>query len=320
MSETMSTTKTAVNKTAGLASPVAETPYTARARYFNSGNAFGIKYPPVPRHVFVAERDHAFAPDTPTSLIDLDLSGALELPFPATTPLILARYARIRAGESLSTAFRASGEACYVIQGAGHTQDGDSEMHWQAGDALFLPGGQSWTHTADAGSDDTVLWIVTDEPQLAFQGVEPTASSNAQASGPVHFPGARIESELEALYASPNAENMPGFAVVFSTDWMEAKRNIHPTMTFAMNSLPPGQVQRAHHHNSVAVTLCVRGEGGYSVTSGERIDWSRHVVFVTPPGEDHAHFNDGTEQARFLIVQDGGLHYHCRTMDFDYVD
>jgi hypothetical protein len=21
-----------------------------------------------------------------------------------------------------------------------------------------------------------------------------------------------------------------------------------------------------------------------------------------------------------LIVQDGGLHYHCRTMDFDYAD
>lgn len=320
MSETMPTAAVGSPEPAKLATPAAETAYTARARYFNSGNAFGIKYPPVPRHAFVAERDHAFAPDTPTGLIDLDLSAALELRFPATTPLILARYARIRAGESLTTAFRASGEACYVIQGAGRTRDGDGEMCWQAGDAFFLPGGQSWTHTADAVGGDTVLWIVTDEPQLAFQGVEATLPSGPKAGGPVHYPGGRIEAELEALYASPDAENMPGFAVVFSTDWMEAKRNVHPTMTYAMNSLPPGREQRAHHHNSVAVTLCVRGEGGYSVTSGKRMDWSQHLVFVTPPGETHAHFNAGAEQARFLIVQDGGLHYHCRTMNFDYAD
>jgi gentisate 1,2-dioxygenase len=62
----------------------------------------------------------------------------------------------------------------------------------------------------------------------------------------------------------------------------------------------------------------VQGEGCYSVTEGERIDWAKHAVFVTPPGETHEHHNTGGQQARFLIVQDGGLHYHARTMDFGY--
>jgi len=86
----------------------------------------------------------------------------------------------------------------------------------------------------------------------------------------------------------------------------------------AMNSLPAGKVQRPHHHNSVAVTLCVESEGGYSITEGERIDWSPHAVFVTPPGEVHSHHNEGPLLTKFLIVQDGGIHYHCRTMGFTY--
>ena len=39
---------------------------------------------------------------------------------------------------------------------------------------------------------------------------------------------------------------------------------------------------------------------------------------ITPPADAHSHHNDGDHLARFLIVQDGGLHYHTRTMGFSY--
>lgn len=290
------------------------TKYTERARFFDSGNAFAIKEPAVPRHIFLAERDHAFAPDNGTGLTELDLSTVLELRYPATTPLILARYARIRAGESLATAFRSSGEIYYVIQGNGRTVGSDDQIDWNSGDIFFLPGGRTWTHAAD---EDSVLWVVTNEPQLAFQELSPPRGTEAPHA-PVLFLSEEIEAHLEALYTSSRAEDIPGFAVVFSSDTMEHKRNIHPTMTLAMNSLPAGQVQRPHHHNSVAVTLCLESEGGYSITNGERLDWSRNAVLVTPPGEVHSHYNEGPVRNRFLIVQDGGFYYHCRTMGFAF--
>ena len=54
--------------------------------------------------------------------------------------------------------------------------------------------------------------------------------------------------------------------------------------------------------------------------SGNRVDWHRHAVMVTPPAAPHCHHNDGPEMMLSLIVQDGALHYHCRTMGFAYED
>src|SRR5215813_4759469 len=96
-----------------------QTPYTRRARYFDSGNAFNIVYPEVPATSFVAERDAALDPRTATGLIHCDQSAALGLPFPATSPLVLASYARVRAGESITFAPRATVVLGYVIEGSG---------------------------------------------------------------------------------------------------------------------------------------------------------------------------------------------------------
>src|SRR6195952_3257531 len=87
----------------------------ARGRFFNTGNAFNIVNPPVPDHAFVDEPRRALHDATPTGLIECDLSAVLGCPFPATSPLILARYGRIRSGETLTTDFAASGTIAYVI-------------------------------------------------------------------------------------------------------------------------------------------------------------------------------------------------------------
>ena len=80
-------------------------PYTKHARYYASGEGFNIKHSRIPAHTFLAERDAALSAATPTGLIPLDLSGTLDVEAPASTPLVLARYARVRAGERLTTRF-----------------------------------------------------------------------------------------------------------------------------------------------------------------------------------------------------------------------
>ena len=108
--------------------------------------------------------------------------------------------------------------------------------------------------------------------------------------------------------------------MVLSHAELEASRNIHQTMTLGLNSLPAGASQRPHLHNSMALTLCLQGEGCHSSIGGERKDWSHHAVMLTPPGAPHSHHNEGSQRMECLIVQDGQLHHHMRTMGFAFVD
>jgi hypothetical protein len=55
-------------------------------------------------------------------------------------------------------------------------------------------------------------------------------------------------------------------------------------------------------------------------SSADRFNIKRPSVpaHVFTAERDLAHHNDGDHLALFLIVQDGGLHYHTRTMGFSY--
>lgn len=295
----------------------APTPHTANARYLSSIDGFNIKRPPVPAHVFRGERDRALDPGGPTGLIPLDLSPLLDLDYPATTPIILSRYARLRAGDSLATEFVASTEVYYVIAGTGTTTwggDGDgASLAWGPGDAFCLPGGHRVRHRAGPG--DAVLWVTTNEPQLAFEGCQAPARAPIRAA---HYLAGEIRRRLLAIHQDPRGATMAGKSVNFGNAAIEASRTTTPSFTLAMNSLLPGESQRAHRHNAVAVTLVVAGERCYSLIDGERVDWERHAVMITPPTRLHSHHNAGAALGLFLIVQDGGLYYHCRTMGFSF--
>jgi hypothetical protein len=122
------------------------TPAEARGRFFNTGNGFNVQLPPVPDRIFVSEPAAALDPATPTRLIACDISADLACRFPATTPFVLAHYARIRAGETLATDFVASGVIAYVIAGSGTTQCAGQEIAWNTGDLFILPGGETARH------------------------------------------------------------------------------------------------------------------------------------------------------------------------------
>lgn len=287
-------------------------PAEARARYFNSGNAFNIKLPPVPGRVFRDEAARALAPDAPTGFLACDQSDAMASPFPATTPLMLARYATIAAGERLACDLAATGSVWFVIAGTGETQAGAETLRWGPGDVMLLPG-CAITHVAESRA---VLWSVSNEPQLAHDASRPPAAPVAA----VHYPAAEIERQLAVIAASGTNAATSGLALIFSSDGLEASRNILPTLTLSLNTLPPGTHQRAHRHNSAAVTLAVAGERCFSTVDDARCDWTPWATLVTPPGAPHSHHNEGGNRARFLIVQDGGLHYHARTMGFAFLE
>jgi quercetin dioxygenase-like cupin family protein len=294
---------------------LAQTPYTRRARYFDSGNAFNIVYPDVPPASFVAERDAALDPATGTALISCDQSAKLGLSFPATSPLVLASYARVRARESLKIEARATVVLAYVIEGAGRAVQGNDTIEWRTGDVFSLPGGARIQLTSQ--DRDSVVWIVTNEPQLAFERVVPPALGEGLVE-PAHFPAATIAEELIRARTKLTGQLVAGLAVVFATERLEARKNISPSLTLAMNQLEAGGTQTAHSHNSVAVSLAIAGEGCYSMVDGARKDWAPYVTMVTPPTSVHSHHNRGGGLGTWLIVQDGGLYYHCRTMGFRF--
>ncbi len=288
-----------------------------RALYFNTGNAFNLKLPIVPDMSFTVEPARALDKNTPTGFIACDRSAEMAMPYPATSPLVLARYARIRARESLGANFQASGVVFYVIAGSGNTRCGSETVAWNEGDVFVLPGGQELTSTA--GEQDAVLWIVTNEPQLAFENLRAPAQGQAPTDA-VHFPADEIERQIHTLYEVGRGNDIAGSALIFSSTKQEGIRNVLPTLTVAMNSLPAGATQRPHRHNSVAVSLVIQGERCSSTIDGRLKPWAPWATTITPPTSVHSHHNGGDKMAKFLIIQDGGIYYYTRALGFEFAE
>ncbi|MFQ5955144.1 MAG: cupin domain-containing protein [Kiloniellales bacterium] len=293
-----------------------ETVYTRRAIYVTpTKNAFEAKLPKVPAHVFLAERDRALDPATGTALIDLDLRPRLETGFPATTPNLMARYVRIRGGDDVSFDLKASGEAYYVIAGAGVARKGDDRIDWRSGDVFCLPGGGETALGCEDG--DGVLFQVTDEPALAYHRAEPPAPGRSQVQV-VHYPSAEILRQLAEVQARMDDGKVTGRAVLFTSAGVHATQTATTTIALAMNSLKAGGVQVPHRHNAAALTLCVQGDQVYSMIEGRRVDWRKDAVMVTPPAALHSHHNEGDDMMLSIVAQDGGLFYHARAVGFSW--
>lgn len=293
----------------------------ARARYFNSGNAFNVVLPAVPAATFMPFNLDAQTRVTHVQLCDQ--ANRLACDVPSTTPLMLAAYESIAPGDAVDTAevtLRASGSLWYVIDGEGEcVSEATSReaFRWSTGDVFMLPGGAVWT--LQAGTRGALLWRVDNSPQLAHERVVPKTGNLSGTLSAVHYPAQEIERQLDTLFATTADASTSGFALVFSSDTLAESRNVLPTLTLSLNTLPAGEVQRAHRHNSAAITLVLAGEACHTRVDGARVEWQRFKTLVTPAGALHSHHNEGHgERARFLIVQDGALYYHCRTMGFAF--
>jgi len=285
----------------------------ARSRYFNSGNAFNIKLPPVPGKIFTDEPARAFALDK-TGFVNCDLSDQMKCPFPATTPLMLARYAAVKAGETLDSTLTNTASIWYMIKGKADLAVGEEKAALGKGDVFLLPGG---VPSQIAAGEDSVFWLVGNDPQLKFDASVPLTGEGAAVSF-VHYPADEIAHQLDVVYASNANASTSGHALIFSAEKTEPSRNITPTMTLSLNTLKPKSAQPPHKHNSAAITLVLNGDPAYSMVAEAKCDWSPWATLVTPPAAKHSHHNDGNTRAEFLIVQDGGFYYHARTMGFEF--
>ena len=292
-----------------------------RARYVPVEKGFNIKRPPIEPQAFTAEMIRAFANDAPTGFTPLDLAAALGTDYAATTPFMLARYARIRKGERLDYAFAASGEMWAVLRGAGTLRRGDERIEWREKDMFALPGGvaSSWQ-----ASEDSVLWVATDEPTLAFAGVRPEVAARAPIEA-THYRSDNIARELRTLYDRPMAPDTPGRALFMASERTEGLGTCLPSMTLTLNAVRPGEAQPLHRHNAAALVLALREARCASTIGGKTFPWTQYVTLLTPAGAAHDHRNahtdgavTGDDIALALIVQDGGLYYYGRTMGFAF--
>ena len=136
----------------------------------------------------------------------------------------------------------------------------------------------------------------------------------------MHFPADEIERQIDLIYSVGRSNDIAGSALIFASTGQEAIRNVLPTLTVAMNTLPAGASQRPHRHNSVAVSLVIDGENCHSMVDGRRKDWAQWATTVTPATSVHSHHNGGDRRATFLIVQDGGFYYYTRALGFSFAE
>ncbi|OIP99825.1 MAG: hypothetical protein AUK35_05640 [Zetaproteobacteria bacterium CG2_30_46_52] len=259
----------------------------------------------------------------PTRVIALDLSKALETPYLATSPSLLANYVRICAGESIKTSVAATSEIVFVMRGSGRTQTQEGVITWKEGDAFAVPCNEGMIHFAD---EDSALYWSHDGPLLQYMGVLPTAPRFK----PVFFSKDYMHDEVASFRETAMAEKRNRVGIILGNTDCKKTKTITHTMWSLFNFLPKGQVQKAHRHNSVALDLAVvSGPDTYTLI-GKKIDengdiinptkmmWATNTVFVTPPGLWHSHHNESDTDAYVFPVQDAGLHTYLRTLDIQF--
>ena len=299
--------------------------HAERARYIPVEQGFNIERPALAPQAFAAEMRRAFADDTPTGFVPLDLSRILGTSY-AGDHAVHAGALRANAGRRAARLHpvgerRDLGGAAW--RGNAGARRRDAAL--ASGDMLALPGGIASTWQAD---EDAVLWLVTDEPALAFQGVRPEAAERAPVQA-THYRAEDIARELRVLYDRPMAPDTPGRALFMASERTERLCTCLPAMTLTLNAVRPGEAQRPHRHNAAALVLALREARCASTIGGATFPWTEHVTLLTPAGAAHDHRNapvvDGSavsddDIALALIVQDGGLYYYGRTMGFSFAE
>jgi gentisate 1,2-dioxygenase len=201
------------------------------------------------------------------------------------------------------------------MRGRGESRNGPDLIAWGAGDVFCFPGGNDTRHLAL--DQDCLLFVATNEPLLALEGLRAPASGSAVVQT-THWPGEEIERRFEAVWKRPITDNTTGTSVNFTTTAMLPNYVTMPSINVAINTLAPGCDQRPHRHNGVAITLALQGEGIHSMIENQRVDWSDGAAQITPPTLLHSHHNRGTKRMRSLVIQDEGLHLYTRTPGFSF--
>jgi gentisate 1,2-dioxygenase len=255
-------------------------------------------------------------------VIPLNLSSELRVPYPATSPSLLASFIRINAGEHLTTSSNASSEFFYVIRGSGRTETALGAIPWNQGDFVALPGLEA-THFAE---EDSAFYMVNDSPLFAYLGAQ---RSHARFK-PTIYTGDMVFAELTDAQRDPEAYKRSRISVLLANKNFEQTMTITHTLWTMFGVVPPGSRQLPHRHQSVALDFVVDADPGVYTLVGPhlnedgtirdalRVDWVKGAAFVTPPGYWHEHVNESGSDAYMMPIQDAGLHTYLRTLDIQF--
>ena len=275
--------------------------------------------PPIPHAEFPASLHQ----QGPSGIIPLDLGARLKRQGPLTSPGLCANFVRIRPGEAVTTRPNASSEFYYVLRGRGRTRFDDQVIPWGRGDILTLPAGDGAIHEAE---DDSAFYWVHDEPLLRYLG----ARADEPTFNPTLFRAEETLAELAKAASDPEAANRSRVSVLLANRTCDQTLTITPSLWAMLGILPIGAVQRPHRHQSVALDLIIDCQPGCYTLVGKaldekgriidpvRVDWKPASVFVTPPGEWHAHYNESGTEANLLPIQDAGLQTYLRSLDIRF--
>lgn len=276
---------------------------------------------------------------TGSRIVPLDLSGPLAVPYPASSPALLAAFVVLEPGSPLATRPDATSELYYCLEGAGHTlfrrtvvpgepagsAPTDGTIGWEEGDLVTLPSGCSCEHTAH-GDRRALLYRVTDAPLLAYLGVRPGPARFA----PTRYPAAVSRARLAEVESDPAAATRSRVSILLANAAQPQTLTVTHTLWAMLGVLPVDRVQRPHRHQSVALDLIIDcAPGCYSLLGPDlddrgdivdpvRVDWQSAGAFVTPPGLWHSHHNESGRPAHLLPIQDAGLHTYLRSLDIRF--
>lgn len=259
-----------------------------------------------------------------TRIIPLDISKKLNCEGPATSPALCANFVRILAGEELSTNFNATSQLFYVMHGSGRTEFDSIDIAWKTGDFVVLPIGKETRHFADI---DSVFYLIHDEPLLRYLGVK----ADIPRFKPTLYTSEDSLRELDKVRKEADAVNRSRISVLLVNKEMDQTLTVTHTLWAMLGVLPKAAVQLPHRHQSVALDLildcepdCYTLVGTRISAKGEiinatRINWKPYSVFITPPGYWHAHYNESSNDAHLIPMQDAGLQTYLRTLDIKFV-
>ena len=275
---------------------------------------------------------HSWSPQLhaqgPTAILPLDLSEALGVASPATSPALAAHFIRIEAAETITAAANATSSLFFVLAGRGHCRrqqndHSDPTISWQQGDLFVLPAGEPPQLSAD---DTSVLYWVHDAPLLDYLGVQPT-QARFEAT---HYPAGWLQAELQQLANQPGSANSNRLSLLLANRDLPSTRTVTHVLWAMFGLVPDATVQPPHRHQSVALDLIIDCQPGvYTLVGSElnadgtirnprRIEWQAGGAFITPPGHWHSHVNESGAPAWLLPIQDAGLHTQLRSLDIRF--
>jgi gentisate 1,2-dioxygenase len=254
----------------------------------------------------------------------MGISAELKTSFRATTPTTLIGFLYVKAKDAFKVTFNASSQIYFVVKGKGYTESGFGKQEWKKNDLISYPANEQLTHVAE---EDSIFYLINDEPLLSYLGVTP----QKRIFAPTYYPYEVLVKEIDKIRSEPDALKRNRTGILIANPACSLTHTITPTLWALYNVITPGQVQPPHCHNSVALDFVIsaKKEGVYILMAKEideagrlikpiRADWQVGCTFITQPGVWHFHHNESDEDAFIMPMQDAGLHVQMRTLNIRF--